>query len=345
LATLDLLAERPAMDAVFAVLRALALGRVLVHGGEHTFAILRRQLGLRFPRVIDTQQAATLIDLPRTGLRALALDLLGVVLPPVRSADWTRRPLTDDDVESATADARYLHDLWRRLEPRIAELDLDDELALASRLVEDPYLPPLVRTDNTPDPKRFRQIDGANRLPPEGLSVLAALVQWRDQKARELDLPAISLLSNAQLVDLASAPDKAIVRIDQMRFHSRLVHADRQSLRMAVVAAMSVPEEQAAAPQTTTPIPTPFTPPSLESRPPWVKKGPPDKATRARMVRLKTFRQAEATRRKVGLQAVLPAIALEHLAFFPDTPLTDVPGLGRRRIERYAAILAEILAA
>lgn len=343
--------ERGPLAAIF---RALAHARLLVHGGEHPLALMRRQLGLRFSRLVDTQQAAVLLGLPRTGLRALVAERLGAELPPARSVDWTRRPLAPDDLVAAQAGVRYLPALWQVLRPEIERHELTDELEVASRLVEDPPLPPLGRIDNLPDPRRFRQIEGAERLSPEGLAVLAALSRWRDQKAKELDLPPLAIFSNAQLIDLATSPEHAQARLSQVRFHSRLVHADQQSLRLAILTAMSEAAEaglsgDSQAPPNpahggvTSPNPSGSRPPRDASPTLQMKKGRPSPTTRARMSRLKEFRRIEAERRGVGLMAVLPAVALEHLAFFPQTPLTAVPGLGASRIARYGATLTALL--
>lgn len=342
--------ERGPLDAIF---RALANARLLVHGGEHPMALLRRQLGLRFPRLLDTQQAALLLGLPRTGLRALVSERLAAELPPARSVDWTRRPLEPEDLAAAQAGVRFLPALWRTLRPEIERHELMDELEVASRLVEDPPLPPLGRIDNLPDPRRFRHIAGAERLSPEGLAVLAALSRWRDQKAKELDLPPLAIFSNAQLVDLATSPEHAQARLSQVRFHSRLVHADQQSLRLAILTAMSEAAEAATegatpdAPAATIHPLTGANPaargPNREGSPTPSRKGRPSAATRARMSRLKEFRRLEAERRGVGLPAVLPAVALEHLSFFPETPLQAVPGLGPSRIARYGAQLSALL--
>lgn len=346
--------ERGPLEAIF---RALAHARLLVHGGEHPLALMRRQLGLRFPKLLDSQQAALLLGLPRTGLRALVAERLGAELPPARSVDWTKRPLELEDLAAAQAGVRHLPALWRTLRPEIERHELMDELEVASRLVEDPPLPPLGRIDNLPDPRRFRHIAGAERLSPEGLAVLAALSRWRDQKAKELDLPPLAIFSNAQLVDLATSPEHAQARLSQVRFHSRLVHADQQSLRLAILTAMSEAAEAAepglagagadppgaATHGITGPNPATRGPARDGVSTPPVKKGRPSPATRARMSRLKEFRRLEAERRGVGLPAVLPAVALEHLAFFPDTPLSAVPGLGASRIARYGATLGALL--
>lgn len=311
-------------DPVAAALARIT-GRVIVHGGEYLVAAFTRELHLSLARVADTQQAAVLLGLPATGLRSLCAQL-GLEVPGPQSVDWSLRPLPRDLVQHALADVRHLHALYTSLMARIVAADLEDELALAST---PPPMPSFVLPD-TPDPRRYRQIEGAAGLPPEALQLLGALVRWRDLKAKELDVPPGRLLPNAQLVDLAHAPERALQRLAGMRFHSRLVHADLEALRRVVALAL------ASEPETPDPKPP-------RTSPPTPKKGPPTPAIKARLARLKTWRRGEAEARGVGLQAVMPLIALEHLAYFPTTPLGQVPSFGTRRTERYATTIAELL--
>jgi len=312
-----------------ALARVPVASPVIVHGGEYALAALQRCLHVTFKYLVDTQQAAVLLGLPATGLRALCSSLLGEVVPPPQSADWSQRPLAATLVEHALADVVHLGALYDVLLRKIDATDLVDELALASA----PPQPRVFVTPDTPDPRRYRQIEGASGLPPEGINLLGALVRWRDLKAKELDVPPGRLLPNAQLVDLAHAPERALQRLAGMRFHSRLVHADLEALRRTVALAIAAePEPEATEPRAARPTGA-VTP----------KKGPPTPAIKARIARLKAWRRGEAEARGVGLQAVLPLVALEHLGYFPVTPLADVPGFGRRRGERYAAIIATLL--
>lgn len=311
--------------------------RVIVHGGEYALAALHRERHVNLGRgatgraiLVDTQQAAVLLGLPATGLRALCSSLLGVALPGPQSVDWSQRPLAPAVIEHALTDVAHLGALHDVLMTTIDAADLTDELALASA----PPPPRPFVTPDTPDPRRYRRIEGASALPPEGLHLLAALVRWRDLKAKELDVPPGRLLPNAQLVDLAHAPERALQRLAGMRFHSRLVHADLEALRRTVALALaSEPHEEALE----------VVPPRLAGAPPTPKKGPPTPVIKARIARLKAWRRGEADLRGVGLQAVLPLVALEHLAYFPQTPLSAVPAFGRRRSERYAAVIASLL--
>lgn len=316
-------------DPVAAALARVS-GTVIVHGGEYLLAALARELHLVPERVADTQEAAVLLGLPATGLRSLCASLLGEALPPPLSHDWSVRPLPPAMVAHALGDVAHLGRLYELLARRIADADLEDEWAIASR----PRAPRSFVTPDTPDPRRYRQLPGAAGLPDEGLHLLGALVRWRDMKAKELDLPPGRLLTNAQLVDLAHVPERAVERLTAMRFHSRLVHADLEALRRTAALALATAGDPAPEP---TPAPQPWPAP----RPP--KRGPPTPEVRARLQRLKGWRRDEAERRGVGLMAILPAAALEHLAWAPATPLGEVPMLGRRRIERYAAVIAALL--
>jgi len=327
-------------DPLTAALVRVAGGTpVIVHGGEYALAALQRELHVNLGNasrsdgastLVDTQQAAVLLGLPATGLRALCSSLLGVTLPAPQSVDWSMRPLVPALIAHALSDVAHLGALHDALLTRIRAADLTDELALASA----PPPPRAFVTPDTPDPRRYRRMPGASALPPEGLHLLGALVRWRDLKAKELDVPPGRLLPNAQLVDLAHAPERALQRLAGMRFHSRLVHADLEALRRTVALALATePQDDAPEISPTRPAGVPATP----------KKGPPTPAIKARIARLKAWRRTEADARAVGLQAVLPLVALEHLAYFPHTPLLDVPALGRRRRERYAEVIASLL--
>ncbi|MCC6621331.1 MAG: HRDC domain-containing protein [Deltaproteobacteria bacterium] len=311
--------------------------RVVVHGGEYALAALRRDFAMDFGAnpPIDTQQAAVLLGLPETGYRSLCRTLLEVALPAPASVDWRLRPLSPDLVEHALADVRHIPALWRILARRIAAADLEDELAIASGVVA-----ATPTHANAPDPLRSRHLPGASGLPPEGKALLDALVRWRDAKARELDVPPGRLLANARILALAQRPERALADLDRIRFHSRLLWDDREALKRQVTIALEAgaPPSPSSRPATAS-APRPAAPrPARSLR----AAGPPSPIVRARTARLKAWRREEAARREVGLQAILPGAALEHLAWIGAADLEGlaaVPQLGSRRIERYGAAL------
>ncbi len=325
------------------------LGRIgpratlLMHGGDYAVAGLRRDFHLRFardergegatpvqpdlPNLVDTQQAAVLLGLPETGYKSLCRSLLGIDLGAPVSRNWSERPLPREAVAGALVGVTHVPRLWAVLAERIAAKDLREELAIASRVV--------ARTSeraNQPDPGRFRHIEGASTLAGIPRALLAAVVQWRDAKARAFDCPPGRVLPNSQLVELCRAGAQAADEVSMGGFHSRLLWNDREELRRLIARVIADPNaavETPAAPTRATP-----TAPA--------RKGAPTAVVRARTRALKLWRRDEAARREVGLQAVLPGAALEHLAFFGADVLATVPQLGPARIARYGAELTRM---
>jgi ribonuclease D len=322
---------------------------VLIHGGDYAVAGLRRDFHLRFardegpkasaetatpggpvgtapPTLVDTQQAAVLLGLPETGYKSLCRALLGIELGAPVSQNWRERPLPYEAVAGALLGVTHVPRLWAVLAERIAAKELGEELAIASRIV--------ARTSeraNQPDPGRFRYIEGAAALVGLQRALLAAIVQWRDAKARAFDCPPGRVLPNPQLVALCRAGEQAADEVSMGGFHSRLLWNDREELRRLIARVLADP--RAALEAASTAVREPLAQP---------RKGAPIALVRARTRALKLWRRDEAARREVGLQAVLPGAALEHLAFFGAGELAAVPQLGAARIARYGVALVRL---
>lgn len=290
---------------------------VVVHGGEHLVAALKRDHAIATRGIWDAQQAAALLAEPRTGLDALARRFAGAALGPPVSVDWSQRPLTADLVDHGLDDVRHLEAIASALAAEIRAHDLDDELAIQHAIVE--ATPADLGAFHA---TRFYRLPGASRLDDRALRVLRALDHWRDATARRLDIPSGRLVPNAELVALARAPERAMGQVGATRFHSLLVHDDREALRRAVEAAL---DDAAPLPKRRV-------------------KPPPSPAQRGRRRALKRWRTEEAARRGVSRHAILPRAALRYLIAHGAGDLGAVPQLGERRRVRYGEVLATIAA-
>ena len=286
-----------------------------VHGGEYLVAALKRDHQICLAGLRDGQQAAVLLDRSHTGYRALVKAEIGVTLPPPLSIDWSVRPLAPGAVEHALDDVRYLPALVASLLDALAAADLADEMGVACADVA--WTPAEIGRF---DPDGFHHLKGAHRLGLAALRVLRAIWLWRDAKARALDLPPGRVLSNELLLDYARHPDEALARLRQAHFHSRLVWGDHEELLQAVARARA----------------------ELGPLPARREVAPPEPGERERGRRLKAWRSAEAARRAVGLQAVLPGRALRYLERHGWSDPCSVPSLGRRRLERYGSELRRL---
>jgi ribonuclease D len=164
--------------------------------------------------VYDTQIAAGLAGLPaQVGYSDLVRRLLGVDLPKGQTrTDWSRRPLTDAQIQYAIDDVIHLPALRDVLDEQLDKLGrrpwLAEELAdlsRADRLFVDPE-------------KAWERLKWAGELDPDRLRLAQSLAAWRERRASDRDRPRNWILDDAGLrgivlraprtpAELAALPD------------------------------------------------------------------------------------------------------------------------------------------
>lgn len=291
----------------------LALGRrVLVHGGEYDVAVLKCELGVAPANLYDTQAAASMLGIARTGYANLCGDLLDVKLSKEHQQfDWARRPVPAAARRYAMDDVRYLPALAAALSEMVREADLEEEVAIACGAVADA----LPHETITVDAQLWR-VAGRERLTPEELGRLFSLIAWREGEAERRDQPPGRLVSKHTLVELARRAPTSPQALGSFGLSRRLIAESAEPLLAA--------------------LRSPMTPPERPRRP------RVDPAIERRQARLKAWRQVESERRGVTAQAVLPTRALEALAL-GETDLHAVPQLGDKRIRLYGAELLKLI--
>jgi len=186
----DLL-EDPGIEAVF-------------HDADYDLRILNRDYGFLARNVFDTRIAAQLAGEESVGLGALLAKYFDVKLnKKLQRADWSRRPLTDEMVDYAANDTRYLLLLRDLLSERLAELGRLDWAREEFALLEHRRWSPPAN-----DEAGFLRIKGAKALPRRSLAVLSELYDWRESTASSLDRAPFRILGNAAMISLAIAAPK-----------------------------------------------------------------------------------------------------------------------------------------
>jgi ribonuclease D len=151
--------------------------------------------------VFDTQIAAGCIGLkPQVGYAELVKTLLDVTIPKGQTrTDWSKRPLTPEQLEYAADDVLYLGDIAERLTARLRELGrehwaFEDCAALGdARLYE-------------PDPDQaWERLRGIGQLDPKPRARAKSIAIWRERIARERDLPRAWIISDAAIFAVAQA--------------------------------------------------------------------------------------------------------------------------------------------
>jgi len=189
-APLAALLEDPAREKIF-------------HSASQDIEILHQFTGAAPVEVFDTQLAAAMTGHGlQTAYVNLVREIIGRRLPNTQTvSDWSRRPLTADQLLYAAQDVQYLHTLREAFLERLASLNrvawFREEQAAQARDFAAP--------DPTPDEERYRGVRDWGRLHGQELAVLRELAAWREREARERDLPRQQVMPDAALIALSRA--------------------------------------------------------------------------------------------------------------------------------------------
>jgi ribonuclease D len=297
---------------------------VIFHDADYDLRILDRDYGLRARRLFDTRIAAQLLGEPAIGLAALLEKYAGVQLDKkYQRADWSRRPLSQEMLDYAAMDTRFLPKLRDVLRASLEERQrlhwAEEEFA---RLEDLRWTPVQSNGDG------FLRIKGARLLTRRGLALLRELVHWRDGVAAELDRASFRVVSNEALLAAAGAAPRTIEALRAVAgMPARLLEQRGASLLEAIERGMAVPEKE---------LP----------RFPRGERRTPDAAFDRRVDRLKAVRNAAAEQLAPDPGVLCPKGTLEAVARTAPADaeaLAVVPELRRWQMEVLgAAFLAAI---
>ncbi|MGB5261781.1 MAG: ribonuclease D [Gammaproteobacteria bacterium] len=206
----------------------------VMHAGRQDMEIIYHLTGRVPAPVFDTQIAAPLLGYPdQVGYGNLVKSILNVTLDKLHTRDdWSRRPLTPEQVRYAADDVIFLVDVYRALHERLASLDRLAWLAADFRHLSDPAL-----YENPPE-LAWLKVKGGNRLRGASLAVLQALAGWREEESRERDRPKGWVLRDDAMVDIARHRPATLDALKRIRgLNERLLARSGQTLVELVVAA------------------------------------------------------------------------------------------------------------
>lgn len=172
--------------------------RKVFHGADYDIRSLHRDFGLEVENLFDTQLACRFLGLPETGLEAVLRTRFQVELnKKFQRADWFQRPLSQEMLDYAAMDGRYLIPLaW------ILEKELEEKGRLSWVEEECLFLTKVRFSPHSPGPL-FLKVKGAALLDPRSLTVLEALLEFREAEAQKSNRPPFKVLRNESLLELA----------------------------------------------------------------------------------------------------------------------------------------------
>ncbi len=144
--------------------------------------------------VFDTQIAAGCIGLkPQVGYAELVKTLLDVTIPKGQTrTDWSKRPLSPEQLEYAADDVLYLGELAERLMARLRELGREHWAAEDCAALENPLL-------YEPEPAlAWERLRGIAQLDPKPRARAKVLAVWREKLPRAWIIPDPAIFAVAQ---------------------------------------------------------------------------------------------------------------------------------------------------
>ncbi|MFN4037974.1 MAG: ribonuclease D [Erythrobacter sp.] len=182
------------------------------HAGGQDVEIIVNLTGKTPHPIFDTQIAMMAISQSeQIGYANLVETWLGLTIDKgARFTDWSRRPLTDRQIEYAIGDVTHLATIFPRILKKLMKTGRGVWLDAEMEKLADPsnYL-----TDPAQAWKRIRQA-GRN---PQVLGRMKALAAWREGEAQHKNIPRGRIMRDETLADIASHPPKSQADLAKVR--------------------------------------------------------------------------------------------------------------------------------
>jgi ribonuclease D len=169
------------------------------HAGRQDMEIFHRLMEGDLPHpIFDTQVAGMVSGFgDQVSYERLVRDVLDEQVDKgSRFADWSRRPLTDRQLDYALADVTHLRDLYLHMKEMLEKTGRASWLEAEMDILTDP------ETYNS-DPERAWMRIKSRSDNRRYLAALKELAAWREREVQARDIPRNRLLRDEQLLDIA----------------------------------------------------------------------------------------------------------------------------------------------
>jgi len=191
--------------------------------------------------LFDTQVAAMVCGFGESvGYETLASKLAGAHIDKSsRFTDWSRRPLTDRQLQYALSDVIYLRRVYDRLLRKLQKNGRMEWLSEELATLTDPATYRL-----EPDEAWLRL--KPRSADPRFLAVLRELATWRESEAQRRNVPRNRILRDEALLEVAAHPPKSVGDLARLRAFGKGLAESRvgQEVLAVVERARTVPPER-----------------------------------------------------------------------------------------------------
>lgn len=199
----------------------------VLHSCSEDLDVFKRLLGLVPSPIFDTQIAAAFAGFGFSlGYASLVKMILNTEIPKDETrSDWLQRPLSAAQIKYATLDVAHMLVIYGKLlqilkaSERLGWVKDDCESLVAQAQIAENYS------------EVYHKVGFAWKLRPQELAILRDLCVWREQQARERDLPRNRLIKEQALWEMARKQPQDIVHLQRIEdIPSRTLKEDGQTL-------------------------------------------------------------------------------------------------------------------
>jgi ribonuclease D len=207
----DALADGIDLGPFFALMGNEAVLKVF-HAARQDIEIVWHRAGILPHPIFDTQVAAMVLGYGDSiAYDALVEKVTGHRPDKThRFTDWSRRPLSEEQVIYAEADVTHLRDVFKALDADLRKRGRSDWVSEEMEVLTSP------RTyDNEPS-RAWERLKSRVRKPKE-LAVLMEVAAWREREAQSRDVPRGRVLKDDAIGDIATHAPATLEKLAHLR--------------------------------------------------------------------------------------------------------------------------------
>ncbi|HPQ43327.1 MAG TPA: ribonuclease D [Syntrophales bacterium] len=173
----------------------------IIHACDNDIRLLNRDYGFKFSNIFDTYRAASVLGNTALSLTSLVSEYLDTDLQKPRKIQrsrWDIRPLTEEQLNYAALDTRYLPNLYFHLNERLIRNNLEEEAQeIFSKMTDVRW------NEKTFNSTGYTRIEGYDDLDECQKNRLRILYRWRFETAKRTNTAVFLVLSDKTLMDLS----------------------------------------------------------------------------------------------------------------------------------------------
>ncbi len=213
----------------------------IFHAGTQDIGIIYHEMGVTPSPVFDTQIAASLLGFPlQVGYGPLVRSVCDVKLAKADSfTDWSRRPLTNNQIKYALEDVVYLPQIYEHLNSWLEKKGRLEWCECDFAELESP-----AHYENDPR-EMWQRVKRVSSLSRGQLAIAREIAAWREIEAMRRNQPRKWIMADEAIVEISRKAPKTRARLLEVRgLASRLSGRDVNQILEAVRKGKETPQSQ-----------------------------------------------------------------------------------------------------